>query len=199
MTAGWLRCHDLARRDGPVAALAELYRAVPAGAVLVGPAGHAVRPGPAGPAEAVVTPEPLRRAGLVVVRARPASARPDPATYRCWLVGLSWLRLGVSAGLLDAARGHLSGRLAGRQPLLHQQLVKGELADAVIEQLDLRAGLAGLDLDRPAGDRLADLHRRITGTDRAVLRLLGAAGFTVDGPGLAGYLSELLADVYLTS
>lgn len=48
----------------------------------------------------------------------------------------------------------------------------------------------------PAGAWLGHVHERITRADRALLRLLGAHGFVVPGPGWDAHLSELLADVY---
>ena len=48
----------------------------------------------------------------------------------------------------------------------------------------------------PDGTHLSELHAGITRVDRALLRLLGAAGFTSAGPAGAAYLSELLADAY---
>jgi hypothetical protein len=54
-------------------------------------------------------------------------------------------------------------------------------------------GAAPGDLD---GTVLTGLNAQITGTDRMLLRLLGAAGFLADGPGQAARASELIADVY---
>lgn len=47
-----------------------------------------------------------------------------------------------------------------------------------------------------AGGWLGHVHERITRADRVLLRLLGAYGFVVPGPGWDAHLSEVLADVY---
>jgi hypothetical protein len=212
----WRLLDRTARQDGPASVVALLHSAVGEKTVAVGPAGMALAPAKtwvearrAWPAGATLdpttgpagdpVPAPLRGTQLVVVRAEPGSGGFDSVDYRGWLLSLSWLRLGVSAALLDRARSYLSGRLVGGQPLLSQQLVKGALADAVTEQVELRAALVGQTPARLLVAGLVELHQRINGADRVLLRLLGARGYLVDGPGLDGYVSELLADVYLPS
>ncbi|MBV2154724.1 hypothetical protein [Kitasatospora sp. SUK 42] len=134
---------------------------------------------------------------------------PDPDA---WGAGLAWLRLGNSERLREACVAYLATRKVEGTSLLLQQLVKGALADALIEQLEIEGVLdyltedaeetgpdgcsplaPALPLDPPA---LARLQAQITEVDRALLRLLGAYGFTAEGPGQAAYASELLADVY---
>lgn len=220
----WQSLHDTARGHGPGAALARLYAALPEDTLPVGPAGHALVPAAAGRASARPWP-PAGRAGTS--RERGAEPMPGPpltagsgpggrelialrvpgrATgiaassspgYRAWLLALAWLRLGVSAGLLDAARAYLSARTVAGAPLLSRQLVRGALADAATE-LTARATLAGRHAAELPGALLAEVHWQITAADRTLSRLLGASGFTADGPGLAAYLSELLADTYVT-
>jgi hypothetical protein len=65
------------------------------------------------------------------------------------------------------------------------------VADVLIEQLEVHAALTGMD-----APGLAHLHQQITVADRALLRLLGAAGFLADGAGETAYRSEVLAEAY---
>ncbi|MFJ7151880.1 hypothetical protein ACIQVT_27445 [Streptomyces sp. NPDC100445] len=122
-----------------------------------------------------------------------------------WAWAVAWLRLGMSERLRDACLAHLAARHAEGAPLLMRQLVKGTLAEVLLEHLeiegvldDVTAGRTGpLGPLRPADDRrLVALQEQITRADRALLRLLGAHGFTADGPGAGAHASELLADAY---
>lgn len=125
-----------------------------------------------------------------------STPRPERAA---WALGLTCLRFGLSERLLDAVLAHLGGRSVGDAKLLHQQMVKGGVAEAVIEQLEIETMLAGAtpgDLD---DDVLADLNAQITETDRMLLRLLGAVSFLADGPGQVARVSELIADVHFWS
>nr|WTA64382.1 hypothetical protein OHB51_17710 [Micromonospora sp. NBC_00855] len=212
--ARWAGSYDTARCAGIEAALTDLYHQVAARSLVAGPTGQALAPGPVGRAAkwvwpggtplrghvavtAVPLPAPVRDADLLAVRGLPGPQGPGWAPYRTWLLGLAWLRLGISAGLLDQARSHLAGRQAAAGPLLRQQLVQATLAEAVTDQLTVRAMLTDVD---PIADPVADLvqaHHQLTASDHALLPVLGAAGFTEDGPGRAVYLSHLLADVYL--
>ncbi|GIJ79436.1 Acyl-CoA dehydrogenase, C-terminal domain [Micromonospora phaseoli] len=169
-------CRAIARRDGLDAGWQALVTATGAGELLFGPGGHGLCPPGWQP----------QRGGT---DSRPAG----------WVLGLTWLRLGVSQWLLDQARTYLAGRTSGGVPLIQQQLVQGSLAEAVTEQQGV---VAVLDALESAGDELspslaAHLHRQITDTDRMSLRLLGAGGFLSDGPGGIAHLSELLADAHL--
>ncbi|TDB74910.1 hypothetical protein [Micromonospora sp. KC723] len=210
----WTRPHDTARRAGVEAALTDLYDQVAAGSLVAGPAGHALAPGVVGRAAervwpggtplrgltgvaTVPLPAPVRDADLLAVRGLPAPQAAGWEPYRTWLLGLAWLRLGVSAGLLDRARAHLAGRRAADGPLLRQQLVQATLAEAVTDQLTVRALLTDADPDAGPDAVLVQAHHQLTTSDHALLPVLGATGFTEDGPGRAVYLSHLLADVYL--
>ncbi|WP_240468144.1 hypothetical protein [Streptomyces dangxiongensis] len=122
-----------------------------------------------------------------------------------WGWAVAWLRLGMSERLRDACLAHLASRHADGAPLLMQQMVKGTLAEVLLEHLEIEGvlddvctGLAGpLGPLRPTDDRrLAALQEQITRADRTLLRLLGAHGFTADGPGAGAHASELLADAY---
>jgi alkylation response protein AidB-like acyl-CoA dehydrogenase len=186
------RYRVLARRDGLVAAFTALCAELPDDALTVGPSGYALLPvSLAGPDGRLV---PLDADGLVVVR-RPDA--PPVAGRDSWLLALAWLRLGVSEGLRDATIAYLSARRVGDTPLLLQQMVKGELAEAAIDQLEAAAVLDGAEPGQLPEPVLAALHRQVTQADRRLLRLLGASGFTSDGPGQAAYVSELLADVHV--
>lgn len=241
----WREARASARGDGLVPALTLLSRALSPGAPPRGPRGHAVVPrelldgyresatggeqrGPtteAGPPDP--TPDPTPGLAVLQPATAPAAARTHPgADPHAWGTGLAWLRLGASERLREACTAYLAARTVEGTSLLLQQLVKGALADALIEQLeiggvldDLAAdhheadGADGADGDdaadgspdgadplapvRPLDARsLARLQAQITEVDRALLRLLGAHGFTAEGPGRDAHASELLADVY---
>ena len=181
------RIDEVARTSGARRAFEELYRAHPEGTLLRGPAGHAVVPSGRLPGADDMLPEPLRGCGLTIVRDPTA---PEPAGSADALV---WLRLGLSRALLDACLTYLERRTVHGAPLLHQQLVGGALADAVTEQTEVESVLMA-PADAP--DVLDDLHRQISTIDRRLLRLLGAFGFTAEGPGRTALVSELIADVY---
>jgi alkylation response protein AidB-like acyl-CoA dehydrogenase len=113
-----------------------------------------------------------------------------------WALGLVWLRLGLSDGLREQCVRYLSKRTAGNTALLQQQLVKGAVADALAEQLEVRAVLTGVADDLPDG-RIEQLHAQITRADRGLVRLLGASGYLTGGAGQVADTSELLAEAYL--
>ncbi|MFC5186350.1 acyl-CoA dehydrogenase family protein [Actinomadura harenae] len=173
--SGYPGIRRTAREEGLVAALELLHE-------------DGVRHGPAGHALVVGRPAHLELQGVGLSVVRDPSA---PSAPREWTLGLLWLRLGVSEWLLDRTMAYLGARTTGGTPLLLQQMVKGQLAEAVTEQVELSTLLAGR-----APDRLDDPHRQITRADRALLRLLGGSGFRADGPGQAAHASELLADFY---
>ncbi|MFD7450277.1 hypothetical protein [Kitasatospora sp. NPDC059827] len=218
----WRQARANARGDGLVPALTLLSRALSPGAPPRGPRGHAVVPrelldgyreSTPDPASA---PVPAPAPGLAVLppatttASDPTPAGADPHT---WATGLAWLRLGASERLREACVAHLAARTVEGTSLLLQQLVKGALADALIEQLEIAGVLDDLAGDpheaeahplgtHPLGTHpldaraLARLQAQITEVDRALLRLLGAHGFTADGPGRDAHASELLADAY---
>ncbi|GAA2868977.1 hypothetical protein Acy02nite_40750 [Actinoplanes cyaneus] len=179
---------DTARPAGAAAAVRALYASrVPAG-VVVGPGGHAV------------TPEDRRSAGRPVdlpwlagsgIRVVAGLGPPTVDRHPGWLLDLARLRLGLGRALLEATTGFLTGR-----GLIGHQLVRAALAEVVAEHLTVAAALDDAAAPDPA-DALIDAHERISVADRALLRLSGAAGYTVPGPGLDAHVSELLADVYL--
>lgn len=84
------------------------------------------------------------------------------------------LRLGFSEFLLARVIAHLRSRATGESTILMQQLVKAQLADIAIEHLEIDARLSVLPLSLEA---VAQLDRRITDTDRAILRLFGGWGY----------------------
>ncbi|KUL72573.1 MULTISPECIES: hypothetical protein [unclassified Streptomyces] len=196
-----------ARTDGLVPALALLTRALSPKAPPRGPRGHAVLPKELLDEFAAMEAEDARRderrddeplPGLAVLRpADPVqAAAPDGTDARVWGTGLAWLRLGMSERLREACVAYLAARQVEGTSLLMQQMVKGTLADVLIEHLEIEGVLEEL-ADGPGGDGTLDrLQRQITRADRTLLRLLGAHGFTQDGPGPAAHASELLADVY---
>ncbi|MFK0195703.1 hypothetical protein [Kitasatospora sp. NPDC090308] len=157
-----------------------------------GPTGHTLLPEPA------AGPDPVRRhplpGGAVVLVHDPRAARAGAAVDRTALLRL---RLGLVQGLRDACLAHLAGRASGGSTVLMQQLVKGQLAEALGHQLELAALLDATAPPDLTGPALRDLHRQLTDTGRALLRLLGAHGYLADGPGATAHVSELLADVHL--
>lgn len=145
--------------------------------------------------------------GLAVLRPGEGAGEPSAgsdAASRDWNTGLAWLRLGTSERLRDACIAYLAAREAEGTSLLMQQMVKGALADVLIDHLEIEGvldeladGTGPLDLREPMDeDALSRLQAQITDADRTLLRLLGAHGFTADGPGMTAHASELLADAY---
>ncbi|MFF4016204.1 hypothetical protein [Streptomyces sp. NPDC001843] len=210
------RCHRAARHEGLAPALDVLSSAVLPGLLPCGPGGHAVvaastyaRAGAVW-TDGVRHPRrphletPLAEADLpggpvVMLRVPPpeaADADADQEERAVLALGLVWLRLGLSEALRAACVGRLARRRSGDATLLQQQLVKGTVADVLVEQLEIRAvvtGAASADLDLPM---LHHLQRRITAADREQVRLLGASGYLTDSPGMTAYVSELLAEAH---
>ncbi|WP_266386462.1 hypothetical protein [Streptomyces canus] len=196
----WIRYRRTARQDGLVPALTLLCETVGDGGPPRGPGGHAVLPVGVAGADAgdVVTTLTVEDGTVVALRSR-AEPPSGSTPWAAWALGVTCLRFGLSERLLDAVLAHLGGRTVGDAKLLHQQMVKGGVAEAVIEQLEIETMLAGAtpgDLD---DGTLAGLNAQITGTDRMLLRLLGAVGFLADGPGQVARVSELIADVHFGS
>jgi hypothetical protein len=196
----WIRYRRTARQDGLVPALTLLCETAGDGGPPPGPGGHAVLPvGVAGADTGdVVTTMTVEDGTVVALRSR-AEPSSGSTPWAVWALGVTCLRFGLSERLLDAVLAHLGGRTVGEAKLLHQQMVKGGVAEAVIEQLEIETMLAGAtpgDLDDGV---LAGLNAQITETDRMLLRLLGAVSFLADGPGQVARVSELIADVYFGS
>jgi hypothetical protein len=209
MTAAVEQCRPLAHADGPAVAMAALLSAVCPDVLPCGPGGHAFVPATAASScrHAWLGGAVVERAGhdvlttvdvegetFVGVRCTPGpAAQVDPPAHDAWLGGLAWLRLGLAERHLAAAMAHLARRTANERPLLHLGMVRGMVADAVTEAQEACAVL-----ESDAADMLAYVHDRITVADRTALHLLGASGFVADGPGQEAYVSELLADTYVT-
>jgi hypothetical protein len=196
----WIRYRTTARRDGLVPALTLLCETVGDGGPPRGPGGHVVVPAGVAGADIgdVVTTLTVEGGTVVALRSRaePGGSMTARRERAAWALGLTCLRFGLSERLLDAVLAHLGGRTVGDAKLLHQQMVKGGVAEAVIEQLEIETMLAGAtpgDLDDGV---LAGLNAQITETDRMLLRLLGAVSFLADGPGQVARVSELIADVH---
>ncbi|MEV6168036.1 hypothetical protein AB0L99_07395 [Streptomyces sp. NPDC051954] len=197
-TDAWIRYRRTARHDGLVPALTLLYETVCDGVPPRGPGGHVVAPAGVAGADAgdVVTTMTVEDGTVVALRSRPEPPSASTTPRAAWALGVTCLRFGLSERLLDAVLAHLGGRTVGDAKLLHQQMVKGGVAEAVIEQLEIATMLAGAtpgDLDDGV---LAGLNAQITETDRMLLRLLGGVSFLADGPGQVARVSELIADVY---
>lgn len=180
---------DRAREQGVLAALELLNRST-ATEFPRGPGGHAVVPEPQVQVTAAVEVA-LDGGSLVALRAADVPESADEPSSE-WQLGLVWLRLGISERLLENCLDYLGGRTAGGTPLLVQQMVRGQLAEARGDQIEVELMLAQGALP----SLLADLHERITRTDRSLCRLLGASSVVETGPGQEAYASELLADVY---
>ncbi|MEV1115638.1 hypothetical protein AB0I91_11260 [Actinosynnema sp. NPDC049800] len=143
--------------------------------------------------------------GVLDPRLRAADPETDPGTSdpgtsdqrAAWALGLVWLRLGLSEALRETCMRYLNGRRTGNTTLLQQQMVKSTVADGLIEHLEVRAVLTGVDAGELPGVILAHLHARITAADRWLVNLLGASGYLVGGPGQVAHLSELLAEAYV--
>ncbi|GGZ09120.1 hypothetical protein GCM10010300_61280 [Streptomyces olivaceoviridis] len=199
--------HDTARREGPTAALSALYEAIGRDTPVRGPGGHALVPEGVrhDAADTAVLPGidglgllPLRGPTAPDAPAREPGPEGGPIGPAAWAEALTWLRLGLSVKILDEALGYLRDRVTGGSPLLTRQLIKGALADAVALQLQVRSVLdahAPGDVPRPLS---AGLNAMVTQADRMLLPLLGASGFTTEGPGRVAHASELLVDTYFT-
>ncbi|MFJ8311763.1 MULTISPECIES: hypothetical protein [unclassified Streptomyces] len=212
------RCHDAARHEGLAPALAALADAALPGLLPCGPSGHAVvaartyteagalwldgarRPLgtgreaklaeldlPGGPVVLAATGRraPADRGGRVAVEQRALHG-----------LGLVWLRLGLAQALRAACFTRLAHRRVGDSTLLQQQLVKGTVADVLAEHLEIQAVLTDTRPGVLSCGMLHHLHRRITAADREQVRLLGAAGYLTDSPGMTAYVSELVAETY---
>uniref|UniRef100_A0AAU2V2W0 Acyl-CoA dehydrogenase n=1 Tax=Streptomyces sp. NBC_00003 TaxID=2903608 RepID=A0AAU2V2W0_9ACTN len=212
------RCHEAARHEGLAPALAVLADSVLPGLLPCGPGGHAVvaarthhaahtlwldgarRPVEAG--RAVVRAELALPGGPVVLldtgQRAPADrgGRVAAEQRELYGLGLVWLRLGLAEALRAACVTRLAGRRVGDTTLLQQQLVKGAVADVLAEHLEIRAVLDGARPGARSAGMLQHLHGRITAADREQVRLLGAAGYLTDSPGMTAYASELLAEVH---
>ncbi|MGW7077321.1 hypothetical protein [Streptomyces sp. NPDC054866] len=224
----WREARVNARADGLVPALTLLGRAFSTKVPPRGPRGHAVLPkelldefaameaeadaesgsrsgsasGEDGPMPGLAVLRPGEGAGTRAGAGEP-SARSDPAS-RDWNTGLAWLRLGASERLRDACIAYLAAREVEGTSLLMQQMVKGALADVLIDHLeiegvldDLAEGIGPFAPQEPMDEQaLGRLQAQITQADRTLLRLLGAHGFTAEGPGMTAHASELIADAY---
>lgn len=207
--------HRVARAEGLVPALTVLLEEVCDGALPTGAAGHAIVPAAvAERAERVWTGDvvtardreretpaaPLHLHGetLTTLRAAGVAAPADAphAPRDAWELGLLRLRLGLSEGLRDHCLAHLASRTTAGTPLLQQQLVKGQLAEAATDHLEVRTMLSGTAPGELEPAEVTALHERITTADRGLLLLLGGSGFRTDGPGLTAHVSETLADAY---
>jgi hypothetical protein len=187
-----------------------LERLLGAQTVPFGPRGHAVVP-----RTLAESAHQISFGGTVVERDRAAESElADPLLEAEGLVGIRWtgplpagvgarpslllgiavLRLDVSDRLAGDCVSYLSARTTGDTRLLDQQLVRGDLADAGTDLAELRILLAG---PPPPPELLPWLHKRLTGVDRTLVRLLGASGFLADGPGRRAAVAELLSDAYV--
>ncbi|MFR9731938.1 DUF2786 domain-containing protein [Saccharopolyspora sp. MS10] len=176
-----------ARQEGLAPALAGLHAELSPRAPHHGPTGFAVVPAELAGGGAERT-ERLPGGAVAVLRGRPG-AEPEG-----WGEAVVWLRLGCSEALREAAVRYLGERTSGDSALLHRQLVRAQLAEALTGQLEVRAVL-GRDEPRTAGD-LTHAHDRLGAADRGLARLLGASGYLLGGPGHVADVSALLAAAY---
>lgn len=216
-------CRAAARREGAVPALRRLNAALAPDGPPRGPTGHALTPDDAVPVpggegtvpglalsrpEAGAGPSPAWRLALAWLRLGASERLRDQtvarlAERRTEGSPLLMKQL-VKGALADALTEHLEAEcvLAGLE-----EATGGEWPGGGRGQADPAAGRAedapgqarygpGAAEGEPAGAWLGHVHERITRADRALLRLLGAHGFVVPGPGWDAHLSELLADVY---
>jgi hypothetical protein len=208
-------CYRTARTDGLVPALDLLTDALLPATVPFGPAGHAVvTAAVAGTASRVwhdgrtyVRERELEQtltttavpAGPVVILRRGGSGgagHPCAVRHDTWLVGLAWLRLGLSEALRESCVSYLGRRRTGATAtLIQQQMIKGAVADAVSSHLETHSVLREFDAVQTPG-MAEHVHGTLTTADRTLVRLLGASGYVTGGKGQLADLSELLADAY---
>ncbi|WBB61541.1 acyl-CoA dehydrogenase family protein [Streptomyces sp. WMMC500] len=196
-TALGLRCRARAKAEGPAPALAELRAGLGPDARAWGPGGHALLPLAAAEAPGGAPVATLEFAGgdLGVWR----DERHRDGTTGPWTTGVLWIRLGLTEHLLRTAADHLAGRRVGGEVLADISSVRtmhGEAAADLLEaRLLLEHGAAGGGPGSAAlaAPRAADALVRAL---RAVLRLLGAAGYLDAGPGRLARAVDLLADVH---
>jgi hypothetical protein len=221
VSADWAAARSAARWHGFAAGLRRLAEMLPDDVLPCGPRGHAVvdvdryeRAGWIQLGGTVVRRDRSREtrlaaAGLdaeLVAMRHPvdgAIAPTNDATAGTadplWSAGLAWLRLGQSEALLQACLTYLAHRHSGGVLLLDLPVVQLDVATAQVALVELDGLLPhGTGGTGGAGDHaLRVLHRRVTATDRALLRLHGAHGFLSDGPGRQTQVSELAAHVYV--
>lgn len=204
----WARCHEVAFRNGMAPALTLLATEVLPGLLPCGPAGHAVvsedianAAGKAWLDGATAERAPTRElgaaalpGGTVLFLGHDTGRRltVDERQRTDWALGLAWLRLGLSDALRETCVTYLRGRTVGTSVLLQQQLVKGALADALAEQLEVHAVLAGVP-----DSGFNRIQAQISAADRVLVRLLGAAGYLTGSAGHVADVSEVLAQTYL--
>ncbi|MEU1405094.1 hypothetical protein ABZ471_22515 [Streptomyces sp. NPDC005728] len=214
------RGHDEAASNGLVVALTLLHGVLGPDTVAGGVRGHVIAPVAVartarrvwtGERYADLTPSRSSEAGpvlldgsgLTTLRWEPpqSAGRPHAAGPRdwdgWWGTALAWVRLGHSRQLFGLAAAHLGQRTFSGSPLLQQQMVKGTVADATVEHLEIESALVAVGSDALSGTGLRHWHDRLTEVDRMLLRLLGARGYAAAGPARAAYASELLCDVYV--
>jgi len=145
-----------------------------------------IRSGDLGTSSVRLQLDPLRlQTATPASRVRRAPRRHLPART------LLWLRLGASEHLLRTAVDHLRGRQLGDGLLLHNPVVRTQLALAATEQLVVEAELTE-QVGVPRTDSARRLNRTLTDIDRLLLRLLGAWSFLEAGPGTDALVSECL-------
>jgi hypothetical protein len=207
----WAHCHRAALEAGLEESSTLLHTAIAADTVPCGPGGHAFVPASvarqarlawvhgrvairsAGTETSLGTwdVDGLRFCALRHIGVPPWDGAPAP--YRDWLLGLAWLRLGLSERLLRHCMTYLSQRATGEGPLLFQQMIKNTLAEAAIWHLQIQSTMSSTTA-AAARALLVEVHRYITAADHELVQLLGASGFTADSLGHVAYISELLAD-----
>ncbi|WP_326799660.1 acyl-CoA dehydrogenase family protein [Streptomyces sp. NBC_01808] len=215
-TALGLRCRARAKAEGPAPALAELRAGLGPDARAWGPGGHAVLPLAAAeaPGGAPVATLEFASGDLGVWR----DARHRDGTTGPWATGVLWIRLGLTEQLLRTAADYLAGRRVGGEVLADIASVRTTLGEAAADLLEARLllehgpddGVPGTAGSAPPGESAAGPDRRpasgpegasraseaLVRAQRAVLRLLGAAGYLDAGPGRLARAVDLLADVH---
>ncbi|RSN29162.1 hypothetical protein DMC61_21925 [Amycolatopsis sp. WAC 04169] len=139
----------------------------------------------------VLSHELIATEGLALVevsnwdRARPGD---PPSADRTGLL-LAAVRLGLTEHMLDVAVRHLGGRQADGKPLTDKQLLRGAIADVLVELETCRYGLRS-SADHPAV--AAELHARLDTAARSIRTFFGAEGYLRDHPVRCLYFAELV-------
>lgn len=136
------------------------------------------------------------REGIALVRVPGTGGTGSPSAALD--LSLAAVRLGVVRRMLRLAVERLTGRMSGGSPLMHLQLLQGQVADIAAEAAELSAGLSRLDETVSPMVR-EDIHARVHDMSLRVTGFFGAEGYIADHPARVHHVSALVANVWCSS